>query len=133
MASFNKLSSIFGIVGNLIMAVLFAYDAIESMGQNRHMYSIVFKYSVSGFFMARMAIGIIEYVKRKEQAWKYIAYVGLSIYLLISFVAVFAVSCHFMEGCPWYYLVIGFVFCIFMASEALKYKREYIKARSDRQ
>lgn len=133
MASFNKISSIVGIIGNLTMAVLFAYDAIESMGQNRHMYSIVFKYSVVGFFAARMVIGIIEYAKREEQAWKYIAYIALSIYLLISFVAVLAVSCLSLEGCPWYYLVIGFVFCIFMASEALKYKREYIKAKSNRQ
>ena len=133
MASFNKLSSIVGIVGNLILAALFAYDAIESMGQNRHIYSIVFKYSVPGFFAAKMIIGIIEFAKREEQAWKYVAYIALSIYLIISFVVVFVVSCHFMEGCPWYYLVIGFVFCIFMASEALKYKRDYIKAKSDRQ
>ena len=133
MASFNKLSSIVGIVGNLILAALFAYDAIESMGQNRHIYSIVFKYSVTGFFAAKMIIGIIEFAKREEQAWKYVAYIALSIYLLFSFAVVFAVSFHFMEGCPWYYLVIGFVFCIFMASEALKYKREYIKVKSNKQ
>ncbi len=115
------------------MAILFAYDAVESIGQNRHIYSIVFKYSVVGFFAARMVIGIIEFAKREEQAWKDVAYIALSIYLLISFAVVFTVSFHFMEGCPWYYLVIGFVFCIFMASEALKYKREYIKAKLNKQ
>lgn len=133
MASFNKLSSIVGIVGNLIIVALFAYDAVESMGQNRHIYSIVLKYSVAGFFAARMVIGIIEFAKKEEQAWKYVAYIALSVYLLISFAVIFTISCHFMEGCPWYYLVIGFVFCIFMASEELKYKREYIKAKSNKQ
>lgn len=133
MASFNKLASIAGIAGNLILAVIFAYDAIESMGQNRHIYSIVFKFSVAFFFAARMVIDVIEYARNGEQVWKYIVYIALAIILLISFVVAFVISCHNMEGCPWYYLLIGIIFCLYMVSEALKYKREYNKANSERQ
>ena len=130
MASFDKSSPIAGIIGNLILAAVFVYDAVSSMGQSYHLYPIVFKFSAAGFFAAKMVIAIIEYTTKKELAWKYIAYIALSIYMLIAFIVTLAVSCHYREGCPWYYLLIGIVFCVFMVSEALKYRREYIAKRS---
>ncbi|MDO5443701.1 MAG: hypothetical protein Q4G10_08530 [Bacteroidia bacterium] len=130
MTTFNKFLSLAGIAGNLIIAVIIAYDAIESIGQNRHLYSIVFKFSVAAYFGARMIIDIFEYTKKGEIAWKYIAYIVLAVLALVSFIVAFAVSSCFMEGSPWYYLVLGLIFCLLMLSEALKYKQDYKKSKS---
>jgi len=112
----------------VLLIAIFAYDAISDLDSG-HMYSVIFKFVLCGFFFIRLVVGIFEYVRRRELRCRHLIDFIASLFVFLSILA--AICIGFSKVTPdtmatmIICTVLGVVFNLLVFQYSIKSIRRY--------